>query len=161
MSQEPRNHSREQQREQHEAQQRQQEGEQHQDQMPQDQAPPGTRVANPAQPYAETVVPERADASSFIRQGGQPQGYPKLKFHPVHGGVMVKDPGEEAGLMPPTDWFDSAELADLARTHTEAEAARTYNQMTKLKELEEKKHPVVRNSVQADEAIRRAQTEPL
>jgi hypothetical protein len=125
---------------------------------------PGTRVANPAQPYADTEVPERKDASSFLRAGHDsthPQGYPKLKYHPVHGGVTVKDQGEEAALVPPTDWFDTPELADLARTHTEAEAVRTYNQMVKLEELKERGHPVVRNSVQSDEAIRRAQTEPL
>jgi hypothetical protein len=47
----------------------------------------------------------------------------------------------------------------MARTYTEAEVARTYNQLEKLKTLEGK--PVVRNSAQADEAIRRGQTEPL
>lgn len=124
----------------------------------------GDRLPNPAQPYAETVVPERPDASSFMRPGvGElhPSGYPKLKYHPVHGGITVKDPGEESNLYPPTDWFDSAELADMARTHTEAEAVRFNNQIAKLKEMEEKGHPVVRNSVQADEAIRLAQPEPL
>jgi hypothetical protein len=127
-------------------------------------ARPGTRVANPAQPYADTVVPERPDASAFLRAGANtthPDGYPKLKYHPVHGGITVKDQGEEAALYPPTDWFDSAELADMARTHTEAEAVRMHNQMVKLEELKEKELPVVRNSVQADEAIRLARAEPL
>jgi hypothetical protein len=124
----------------------------------------GGRVANPAQPYADTEIPERADASSFMRPGfdkTHPEGYPKLKYHPVHGGIEVKDAAEEGALMPSTDWFDSAELADLARTHTEAESVRIHNQVVKLKELEERGHPVVRNSVASDEAIRRAQTEPL
>jgi hypothetical protein len=168
MSQEPRNHGNDSNRHQREAQQQHQahEGEhQAQEHAPQpDAAPPGTRVANPAQPYADTVVPERRDASAFLRAGADtthPQGYPKLKYHPVHGGITVKDQGEEAALYPVSDWFDSAELADLARTHTEAEAVRTHNQIAKLKELEEKGLPVVRNSVQSDEAIRRAQIEPL
>lgn len=127
-------------------------------------AEPGSKLPNPAQPNAETTVPERPDASSFMRPGAgelHPSGYPKLKYHPVHGGITVKDPGEESNLYPPTDWFDSAELADMARTHTEAEIVRVNNQLAKLKDLDEKKMPVVRNSVQSDEAIRLAQPEPL
>jgi hypothetical protein len=127
-------------------------------------AKPGTRVANPAEPYAATKAPERRDAKSFLRAGADTthmSGYPKLKYHPVHGGIEVKDPGEESQLYPKTDWFDSPELADAARTHTEAEIVRVHNQLEKLKELEAKGHPVVRNSVQSDESIRRAYPEPL
>jgi hypothetical protein len=166
MSQEPKNHEGGRNHNQQERQQGQQEG-QNQQPGPQagiEQAQPGSQISNPAQPYAMTTVPERRDASAFLRAGADtthPQGFPKVKYHPVHGGITVKDPGEEAALMPPTDWFDSAELADLARTHTEAEAARVHNQMVKLEELKEKDLPVVRNSVQADEAIRRGLTEPL
>jgi hypothetical protein len=121
---------------------------------------PGQQLPNPAEPYATTTVPERANASVFTEgQAAGPSGYPKVKYHPVHGGVNVDTPEQEGGLQPKTDWFDSPELADLARTWTEAEVARTYNQLEKLKTLEGK--PVVRNSAQADEAIRRGQTEPL
>ena len=128
------------------------------------QAQPGQRIQNPAQPLADTEIPPRADASSFMREGADtthPSGYPKLKYHPVHGGIVVKDPGEESNLFPKTDWFDSPELADAARTHTEAEIVRVNNQMVKLRELEERGHPVVRNSVQSDESIRNAYPEPL
>ena len=61
---------------------------------------------------------------------------------------------------PPVDG-DDPELADAARTWTEAEAARHYNMRRKLDVLQDAGHPVVRNSVQADEALRRGQTEPL
>lgn len=134
------------------------------DRLRQQAAEPGSRVPNPAEPYAVTEIPERADASSFLRAAGdrpQPTDYPKVKYHPVHGGVIVKSAEEEGGLVPKTDWFDSPELADAARTWTEAEAARHYNMRRKLDVLEDAGHPVVRNSVQADEALRRGQTEPL
>lgn len=131
--------------------------------MGQQQAKPGTMLPNPAEPYAPVAIPERADASSFVKAVGdqKPQGYPKLKYHPVHGGVVIKDPGEEGALQPPTDWFDSAELADAARTWTEAEIVRQNNLRRKLEVLDEAGHPIVRNSVQADEALRGAKVEPL
>lgn len=127
---------------------------------------PGSKIPNPAEPYAPTEVPERAGADSFKRvaaQGGpQPApGYPKLKYHPVHGGVEIKDAEEEACLMPKTDWFDTPELADAARTWTEAEIVRQHNLRAKLKELDDAGHPMVRNSVQSDEAIRSGRLEPL
>lgn len=129
-------------------------------------AKPGSTIANPAEPYASTKIPERADASSFVKAAAglvpaPPVLFPKIKYHPVHGGVTVKDAKEEGALFPPTDWFDSAELADAARTWTEAEIVRQNNLREKLKVLDDAGHPVVRNSVQSDEAIRRAQTEPL
>jgi hypothetical protein len=168
MSKEPENHKAERaqgehEQQEHERQQRAAQAQQAQPGQP-GQAQPGTKLPNPAQPYAPTDVPVRPDASSFMRAGyaaTHPDGYPKLKYHPVHGGIEVKDQGEEAGLYPKTDWFDTPELADAARTHTEAEQVRFHNQIVKLHELEEKEHPIVRNSVQSDEAVRRAQTEPL
>lgn len=148
----------------HEQQKREGEQQQRQHAGEQDPTKPGTKVANPAQPYAETEIPERKDASAFLRKGHgetHPDGYPKLKYHPVHGGITVKDPGEEAGLYPKHDWFDTPELADAARTWTEAEAVRVHNQQVKLQELLDTGLPVVRNSVQSDEAIRQAKVEPL
>jgi hypothetical protein len=131
-----------------------------------DRPPPGTRLANPAEPYATTEVKERPDASSFVKAADSaerkpPTDYPKIRYHPVHGGITVKDAAEEGALQPKTDWFDSPELADAARTYTEAEIVRTNNQMAKLKALEEAGHPIVRDSVQADESIRRGYPEPL
>jgi hypothetical protein len=122
-----------------------------------------TRIANPAQLYAQTKVPERAKASDFMAEDAEshPDGYPKLLFHPVHGGIEIADPGEESRLRPRREWFDSPELADAARTHTEAEIVRFNNQLAKMGELAEKGLPMVRNSVQADEGIRRNYPEPL
>ena len=130
---------------------------------PGEQAQPGMMLPNPAEPYAPVEIPPRADASSFVRAMGaaKPPGYPKMKYHPVHGGISVKDAGEEGALQPPTDWFDSAELADAARTWTEAEIVRQNNLRRKLEVLDEAGHPIVRNSVQADEALRGAKVEPL
>jgi hypothetical protein len=128
------------------------------------QATKGTRLANPAEPYAVTEQPPRAEAKAFMREGAEgvhPSGYPKMKYHPVHGGVEVTEPGQESALYPKTDWFDSPELADAARTHTEAEIVRIKNQLAKLETLDKLGLPVVRNSVQADESIRRSQAEPL
>ena len=121
------------------------------------------RIANPAQLYAQTKVPERAKASDFMAEDAEshPDGYPKLLFHPVHGGIEIADPGEESRLRPRREWFDSPELADAARTHTEAEIVRFNNQLAKMGELAEKGLPMVRNSVQADEGIRRNYPEPL
>ena len=130
---------------------------------PGEQAQPGMMLPNPAEPYAPVEIPPRAYASSFVRAMGaaKPPGYPKMKYHPVHGGISVKDAGEEGALQPPTDWFDSAELADAARTWTEAEIVRQNNLRRKLEVLDEAGHPIVRNSVQADEALRGAKVEPL
>ncbi len=121
------------------------------------------RIANPAQLYAQTKVPERAKASDFMAEDAEshPDGYPKLLFHPVHGGIEIADPGEESRLLLRREWFDSPELADAARTHTEAEIVRFNNQLAKMGELAEKGLPMVRNSVQADEGIRRNYPEPL
>lgn len=124
---------------------------------------PGDQLPNPAEPYAPVRIPDRQDASSFVKAKGPgaPSGYPKMKYHPVHGGIEVKDGEEEGALQPKTDWFDTAELADAARTWTEAEIVRQHNLRQKLETLDEAGHPIVRNSVQADESLRRGKPEPL
>jgi len=130
----------------------------------QQQAEPGSELPNPAEPYASTRVPERLEAKAFMREGFDPQhppGYPKMRYHPVHGGVIVQNAGEEGGLEPKTDWFDTPELADAARTWTEAEIVRQHNLREKLKTLDDRGLKTVRNSVQADEALRNAKVEPL
>ncbi len=148
----------------HEAQRQRAEEQRRQGRMVGGEAPDdATRIANPAQLYAQTKVPERAKASDFMAEDAEshPDGYPKLLFHPVHGGIEIADPGEESRLRPRREWFDSPELADAARTHTEAEIVRFNNQLAKMGELAEKGLPMVRNSVQADEGIRRNYPEPL
>ena len=79
----------------------------------------------------------------------------------MHGGVELKNPNEEAGLMSPSDWFDTPEEADAARTWTEAAMASAHNTRAKLQALDEAGRAIVRNSVQADQAIRGGKTEPL
>ena len=121
---------------------------------------PGQELSNPAQPLAPTVVPEPASSAAFITPGVT-AGYPKTKFHPVHGAVELKDANEEAGLMSPTDWFNTPEEADAARTWTEANIAGAHNTRAKMQALDEAGRPIVRNSVQADMSIRSGKTEPL
>lgn len=122
---------------------------------------PGDQIANPAEPLAPTKIAERAKPEAFIQPMENFPGYPKRKFHPVHGGIEVKNPHEEAGLLPATDWFDSPELADAARTWTEAHVAGAHNTREKLAVHDDAGQAVVRNSVQADEAVRRGAAEPL
>ena len=164
-------HEREEQRKREEQQQRQQQ-ERDRQQREQEAGPggvlpqpkPGDKVANPAHPEAPTEVPpDYPNAADVFGEGapGAPTAYPKVKFHPIYGGVRVSDASEEGLLQPPYAWFDSAELADMARTYTEAEQVRTHNQLRKLKELEDAGLPVVSSSVQAEEAVRRGMAEPL
>lgn len=121
----------------------------------------GDTIPNPAQPLAGTVVPEKTDSASFVREIENYPGYPKRKFHPVHGGIALNNPNEEASLSPQTDWFDTPEAADAARTWTEAHIAGAHNTRAKLEALDEAGHPVVRNSVQAHEQISKGVPEPL
>ena len=122
---------------------------------------PGTELPNPAQPLAPTQVPEAASAKSFLNTAQAPAGFPTMRYHPVHGGIPIADPNELASLQPASDWFDSPEKADAARTYTEATVAHAHNMRSKLGVLDDAGHPIVRNSVQADEAIRRGAAEPL
>jgi len=114
------------------------------------------------QPHADPARPAPyPDAKAFLREGADtthPSGYPKVKFHPVHGGITVKDAGEEANLAEPHSWFDSAELADAHRTYTEAETVRLHGYAKALKAMDDKKEPVVDESVSATEAKRAAAT---
>lgn len=129
-----------------------------------DEAPPtepGTTIANPAEPLAPTTIPEPARPQSFIQQVENFAGYPKRKYHPVHGGIDLQNPNEEAGLLPASDWFDTPEQADAARTWTEAHVASAHNTRAKLGVHDDAGQAIVRNSVQADEAIKRGQAEPL
>ena len=122
---------------------------------------PGDTLSNPAEPLAPTKLAERAKAEAFITPNVAPAGYPKMMYHPVHGGIEVADPNAMAGLLPSTDWFDSPEKADAARTWTEAHMASAHNTREKLAAHDDAGHAIVRNSVQADEAIRRGLAEPL
>jgi hypothetical protein len=121
---------------------------------------PGDTILNPAQPYAATVIPDAPTAESFLRnRPASMPGYPKMKWHPVHGGVTVDNPTDEATLG--SDWRNSPEEADASRTATEAWIAQAHNTRAKIQELDEQGHPIVRNSAQADEAIRAGKAEPL
>ena len=117
-------------------------------------------LPNPAEPAAPTVEPPEPDNRSLV--GKAPlSGFPKTKYHPVHGRVVVNDPNEEASLSPPTDYFDTPGEADMHRTATEAWTTHANNINSKLRMHDEAGHQVVRNSVQADEALRQGAAEPL
>lgn len=117
-------------------------------------------LVNPAEPAAPTVAPPEPDNRSLV-SGTTFSGFPKIKYHPVHGRVMVNDPNEEASLSPPTDYFDTPEEADMHRTATEAMTTHAANESAKLAAHADAGHQVVRNSVQADESLRRGNAEPL
>jgi hypothetical protein len=100
-----------------------------------------------------------------VEQADQPQpqprrfaGFPKHKWHPVHGKKTVNDPNEEADL--DRNWFDSPEAADAARTDREAGIVVHKNERVNLEEHEQR-HGVVRNSVQAQESRDAGNLEPL
>ena len=120
-------------------------------------------MANPAEPLAPTVVnakPMEERNRSLV--GKAMSGYPKWKYHEIHGGVMVNDPSEEAGLMgPPTDWADTPEEIDMRRTATAAWETHHANIQAKLNKHADAGREVVRNSVTADESVRRGNAEPL
>lgn len=122
---------------------------------------PGDTLLNPSQPLAPTVIAPPADVTKFLAETPGMSGYPKKKYHPVHGEVEVADPGQEASLRTPRDWFDTPEQADAARTATEAWMVHANNLRAKLKVHDDSGHNVVRNSVQADQSIRSGQPEPL
>jgi hypothetical protein len=122
---------------------------------------PGAKLLNPSQPLAPTIVPPPADVSKFLAEGQAASGFPKKLYHPVHGEIEVKDPNEEAKLQTRRDWFDTPELADAARTATEAWMAHQNNLQAKLRGHQEAGQAVVRNSNQADQSIRSGQPEPL
>ena len=123
--------------------------------------PEGAMIANPAEPAAPTMAPAKPDNSSLVTKGTALAGYPKVKYHPVHGRVPVADPNEEASLSPPTDYFDTPEEADMHRTATEAWTTHAANINAKLEAHADAGHQVVRNSVQADESLRKGNPEPL
>jgi hypothetical protein len=107
-------------------------------------------------------VPAPAPKATFIQKVEGFFGFPKTKYHPVHGAVTVTDPNEEASLAgPATDWFDTPELADKSRTWTEAHMAGAANTRAKLAALDAAGLPIVRNSAAAHEAIRKGTPEPL
>jgi hypothetical protein len=86
-------------------------------------------------------------------------GYPKTKWHPVHGAKTVNDPNEEHETFD-RNWFDTPAAADAARTDREAGLVVHRNMRVKLNAHENDKG-VVRNSVQAQESLDRTGFEPL
>jgi len=122
---------------------------------------PGERVPNPAQPYASLAVPQPQDKAAFVAPGTVASGFPKTLYHPVHGGIELADPAEEASLVPRTDWFNTPEEADAHRTYTEAQLAAHKTLTAKLQALEEAGKGVVHNSVQAHQNLLAGRAEPL
>lgn len=92
-------------------------------------------------------------------------GWPKTRFHPVHGRKDFADPYEAAEYGQDDDkgdWrFKSAAEADLHRTDTEAGVVIANNMRTKLGQHDEQGKGVVRNSVSAQESLDSGHVEPL
>ena len=92
-------------------------------------------------------------------------GWPRVRFHPVHGRREFADPYEAAEVGQDDaegDWrFKTAAEADMARTDTEAGLAIAHNMRTKLGAIDEADHGVVRNSASAQEALDAGKPEPL
>ena len=92
-------------------------------------------------------------------------GWPRVRFHPVHGRREFADPYEAVEFGQDDekgDWrFKSASEADMHRTDTEAGLAVANNMRTKLAAIDEAEQPVVRNSVAAQESLDSGHAEPL
>lgn len=92
-------------------------------------------------------------------------GWPRTRFHPVHGRREFADPYEAAEFGQSDeigDWrFKSAAEADMARTDTEAGLNVAHNMRTKLAEIDEREQPVARNSASAQESVDAGHVEPL
>jgi hypothetical protein len=103
-------------------------------------------------------------------------GYPMTKYHPVYGAKSVNDPNEGATTFQPAyNWFDSAAEADAHRTDREAQEVIHYNARAKVDTLvavnnggeaipttgDNAPEGIVRNSVQAQEAIDAGKVEPI
>jgi hypothetical protein len=123
---------------------------------------PGDQLLNPVSPLIPTVIEPPAEAAKFMADpAGQPSGYPKRLYHPVHGEIELKDPGEESRLQARRDWFDTPEQADMARTASEAWIAQHHNMRRKLQAHDDAGQAIVRNSNQSDQSLRSGQPEPL
>jgi hypothetical protein len=127
---------------------------------PADVEPEAENVASP--PTAGAAPPSSDKPAPVPESAGEPRrffrGYPKKKWHPVHGAKEARDPNEEAELFD-RNWFDTPEAADAARTQREADIVVHKNQRVHVDEHEER--GVVRNSVQAQESLDAGNLEPL
>ncbi len=84
--------------------------------------------------------------------------FPRKVYHPIFGEREITDANEASKLN--QDWFDTAELADMARTHTEAMVVMHHNQSVKVNDALET-DAVARNSVAADLSKKSGAAEPL
>jgi hypothetical protein len=95
--------------------------------------------------------PKKADEKRAL------PGWPKTRFHPVHGRKDFADPYEAAEFGQDDDkgdWrFKTAAEADMHRTDTEAGVAIANNMRTKLEAHDEAGVGVVRNSASAQESL--------
>lgn len=83
---------------------------------------------------------------------------PTRVYHPVFGARDVKDANDLKNLS--VDWFNSAEMADLCRTETEAQMVVHQNRDLKVADALAS-DGVVRNSVAAHESKLSGANEPL
>ena len=94
----------------------------------------------------------------MIRYDAAAGGFPSTVYHPVLGARTLTDANEATTLN--SDWFNTAEEADMHRTETEAQMAVHKNQTVKAAEMAADAE-VVRNSVAADASLKAGFPEPL
>lgn len=85
-------------------------------------------------------------------------GFPTAAFHPVYGRRDIKDANDAVGLS--SDWFNTAEEADMHRTEREAQMVVHQNRDVKVADAVSS-DGVVRNSVAATESLNAGRAEPL
>ena len=116
-------------------------------------------------PREPPVVTEEDKKQTAAPEKKTLPGWPRVRFHPVHGRREFADPYEAAEFGQDDekgDWrFKSAAEADMARTDTEAGMVIAHNMRTKLAQVDEADGGVVRNSVSAQESLDAGHSEPL
>lgn len=124
-------------------------------------APETIAEVHPPLPRPVPTAPEKPSSEGEPAKNFVP-GWPKTFYHPVHGGKEFKDPNEHAGAGGTDgDWrFETAALADIARTAPEADLVVLKNNMAHLQRHTEGGTPVIRNSATATESAKAGYPEP-
>jgi hypothetical protein len=114
-------------------------------------------------PQAAATTPRADEPAPVPETANEPRrrfaGYPKRKWHPIHGAKDANDPNEEAEFFD-RNWFDTPEAADAARTQREADIV-VHRNRDCLVEEHDKRQGVVRNSVAAQESRDQGRLEPI
>jgi hypothetical protein len=96
--------------------------------------------------------------------------FPATWYHPIYGAREIRDYAEWSRL--DDDWRETAGIADMDRTETEARVVANHNDQVKREQIlqgarragireDRVNDAIVRNSVQADEALKEGKAQPL